>query len=280
MRSRPRWSKPAAKRDRGGVNTIWLIGCGNMAGAMLTRWLATGVDPARFTVIDPGLPDVSVRVLATVPDEAAPDMLMLGVKPQVLSDVAPGLAAGTRDTLLVSILAGTTTATLSALFPAARAVLRVMPNLPVALGKGVAALHGDLPEHDRERIAALMAPLGLVEWIDDEAMFDAVTALSGSGPALVYRFIDALAAAGVSLGLATDQAMRLARATVEGAAVTATTASEAVSVLADRVASKGGSTRAALDILDDREALVALISHAVAVACDRNGELAGLSARG
>ena len=260
------------------MRRIWLIGCGNMAGAMLSRWLATGLDPARVTVVDPGMPGAGVRVLATIPDEPAPDVLMLGVKPQMLGDVAPALATATQGTLLISILAGTTTATLGAAFPDARAVLRVMPNLPVAIGKGVAALHGQLSSADRDAATGLMAPLGLVEWIEDEALFDAITALSGSGPAFVYRFIDALAAGGISLGLDADQAMRLAMATVEGAAINAQGASEPVATLADRVASKGGSTRAALDVFDNDAVLAKLVTEALTAARDRNRELARISA--
>jgi pyrroline-5-carboxylate reductase len=256
--------------------TIWLIGCGNMAGAMLSRWLTTGLDPARVTVIDPALPDVGVRVLAALPQEPAPDMLMLGVKPQMLGDVAPGLQAATRGALLLSILAGTTTTTLRQTFPDARGVMRVMPNLPVAIGKGVVGLHGDLAVDDHNAVCALMAPLGLVEWIADEDLFDAVTALSGSGPAFLYRFVDALARGGAAIGLPADQAARLALATVEGAALTAATSTDSPATLADKVASKGGSTRAALDILDADGALATLVAATLAAAEARNRELAVL----
>jgi len=259
------------------VTRIWLIGCGNMAGAMLSRWLATGLDPARITVVDPGLPRLGVRVLSSVPDEPPPDLLMLGVKPQMLADVAPGLQAASSSAMLLSILAGTTTRTLRSLFPAARAVLRIMPNLPVAIGKGVVGLHGDLSRADRDAATALMDPLGLVEWIAEEAHFDAVTALSGSGPAFVYRYIDALAQGGAALGLPADQAARLARATVEGAAVLAAQSDTSPSALADRVASKGGSTRMGLDVLDRDYALVRLAAGALAAAEARNRELAAFS---
>jgi pyrroline-5-carboxylate reductase len=273
------WSRRAAKRETRGVSAIWLIGCGNMAGAMLSRWLATGLDPDRVTVIDPGIPDVGVRGVATLPDEPAPDMLMLGVKPQMLGTIAPGLQA-TNGALLVSILAGTTTATLTAMFPGARAVLRAMPNLPVAIGKGVVGLHGTLNDADRTAINALMAPLGLVEWIADEAQFDAVTALSGSGPAFVYRFIDALAQGGAALGLPTDQAARLALATVEGAALTAAASDATPADLAERVASKGGSTRMGLDVLDANKALSELVAATLASAAARNRELATFTKTG
>ncbi len=267
-----RWSRRVAKPE-----SIWLIGCGNMAGAMLSRWLETGLDPATVTVVDPALPIRPVRVVATLPDEPAPDVLMLGVKPQMLADVAGALSRATLQTLVLSILAGTTTQTLQSLFPQARSVLRVMPNLPVAVGKGAVGLYGAPEPADRELVSALMAPLGLVEWIEDESLFDAVTALSGSSPAFLYRFIDALAAGGENLGLPADQAARLALATVEGAATVAALSGLPPATLAERVASKGGSTRAGLDVLDAGEALNTLVAETLAAAQKRNAELAKLS---
>ncbi len=256
------------------MNTLWLIGCGNMAGAMLSRWLEVGMDPARVTVIDPVATRSDVRVLRMVPDEPPPTMLMLGVKPQMLGDVAPGLQAATNGVMLLSILAGTTTTRLTETFPSARAVLRVMPNLPVAIGKGVVGLHGALDDADRAAADTLMAPLGLVEWIANEAHFDAVTALSGSGPAFAYRFIDALAQGGAAMGLPADQAARLALATVEGAALLAAGSDVSSAELADRVASKGGSTRKGLDVFDADDALFALTTAALKAAEQRNRELA------
>ncbi len=256
------------------MNTLWLIGCGNMAGAMLSRWLDVGMDPARVTVISPRTTRSDVRVLRTVPDEAPPTMLMLGVKPQMLGDVAPGLQAASKDALLLSILAGTTIASLKNLFPAARGVARIMPNLPVAIGKGAVALHVDASVDDHNAVMNLMAPLGLVEWIADEAHFDAVTALSGSGPAFVYRFIDALAQGGVAIGLPVDQAARLAIATVEGAGVLAAGSVLSPADLAERVAGKGGSTRNGLDVFDKDAALIRLATVALKASEARNCELA------
>ena len=262
------------------MNSLWIIGCGNMAGAMLSRWLGAGMDAARVTVIDPAATRDDVRVLRSLPDEPAPTMLMLGIKPQMLGDVAPGLQAATDGAMLVSILAGTTTATLAQAFSKARAILRVMPNLPVAIGKGVVGLYGALADDDRTAANTLMAPLGLVEWIADEAHFDAVTALSGSGPAFVYRFIDALAQGGISTGLPADQAARLALATVEGAGLLAAGSDVSPADLADRVASKGGSTRTGLDVLDAGDALVQLLHKALAAAETRNREMAALTHSG
>ncbi len=259
--------------DSGLTAPFWLVGCGAMAGAMLSRWLATGMDAALVTVIDPALPDFpGVRVLAEMPKESPPAQLMLGIKPQMLDEVVPRVApfVGAHTTLL-SILAGKRHATLSQAFPAARQVVRVMPNLPVAIGEGAVALHA--PGADHAAISALMAPLGLVEWIDDEGLFDAVTALSGSGPAFLYRFAEALTAGGAALGLAPDVADRLARATVAGAASLARASTAPLGTLADRVASRGGSTRVGLDVLDHDDALKALATRALKAAAERNREL-------
>lgn len=257
-------------------DAFWLLGCGNMAGAMLSRWLETGMDAARVTVIDPALPAFAgVRTLAELPLETPPAMLLLGVKPQMLRDVAPTLtrAIGPGTTLL-SILAGMTHASLASRFPQAAQIVRVMPNLPVRIGKGAVALYA--PGADRAPLDALFTPLGLVEWIDDESQFDAVTALSGSGPAFVYRFAEALAAGGAALGLEAAQADRLARATVEGAALLAASSPEPLGTLADRVASKGGSTRVGLDVFDADHALAGLVVAALKATQLRNSELSKL----
>jgi pyrroline-5-carboxylate reductase len=263
---------------------LWLIGAGNMGGAMLRGWLGAGLDPAQVVVIDPGaagLPEGVAAFAAPPPDGAAPATVVLAVKPQLIDAVAPALAPILEaETLLVSILAGVEIASLRARFPAPRGVLRVMPNTPVAVGKGVMALHGDgIDESATARAAELMAPLGLVEWIADESLFDAVTAVSGCGPAFVFRFIEALAEAGAALGLPADQAARLALATVEGSALLAAAASEPPATLADRVASPGGSTREGLNVLDEGGALKALLRKTLEAAARRNAELAA-AARG
>lgn len=273
----------AAAADDGIAGPIWLVGCGAMAGAMLHRWLATGLDPARVTVIRrSGAPVAEgVRVLQAPPlGEPAPALAMLGVKPQMLDAVAPALApALDAGTLLVSILAGVEIASLRQRFRAPRGLLRAMPNTPVALGQGVVALAGEgLDPAQRAGAAALMRPLGLVEWVD-EAAFDLVTALAGSGPAFLFRFIDALAEAGMDAGLEAAQAQRFALATVAGAGALAATGRESPRALADRVASPGGSTRAGLDVLDAPDALVPLIGSTLTAAIARNRALAA-AARG
>jgi len=257
--------------------TLWLIGCGNMAGAMLRRWIAAGTVRGENVFVlnrrEQGLP-AGVRQGRGLPDGALPDAVMLGVKPQQIDDVAGQMAERIAGVpLLVSILAGVDEAALAARFDAG-AIVRAMPNLPVEIGKGVVALHSDGARADaRAAVEALMAPLGLVEWVD-AARFDAVAALAGSGPAFVYRFIDALAAAGAEIGLPAEQALRLALATVEGGALLAVQSADAPATLADRVASPGGSTREGLNVLDKDEALRRLLIETLAASVRRNGEMA------
>lgn len=254
---------------------VWLIGCGNMGGAMLRRWVASGEDPGRFTVVTrtPASVPAGVRALHALPAGETPHTILLSVKPQQLDDVA-ALLAGVRPVILLSILAGVDEPALARRVGAG-AIVRAMPNLPVEIGKGVVALHtASIDPGVRLVVEALARPLGLVEWIDEVTLFDAVTALAGSGPGFTYRWIDALAAGGTALGLPADQALRLALATVEGSAMLAAAAAEPPSVLADRVASPGGSTRQGLNILDRNGALAALVGETLAAAERRNAEMA------
>ena len=257
---------------------LWLIGCGNMAGAMLARWLECGMDPRQVTVVRPsGRPaGEGVRVVAELPEDEVPAIVLLGVKPQKLGEVAPRLApALDAGTILVSILAGVELATLRARFPAPRAIVRAMPNIPVRLGKGVVDLHADaIEEPAREAVTALMAPLGLAEWFDEEAAFALAGHLTGAGPALVYRFIDGLAAAAARLGLPDDRALRLATAMVEGAGALAAGAPDCPAKLARRVASPGGTTEAGLQVLDAEEALARLLLETLDASRRRGIELA------
>lgn len=254
-----------------------ILGCGNMGGAMLEGWLRHGADPALFTVVDPHLAAAppGVRLLRAVPAGERFATVLLGVKPQALDTVAPVLAPVVGpDCLLLSILAGVELASLAARFPGAGGIVRVMPNLSVAIGKspiGLAA--GPLDDGARARVAELMAPLGSAEWLD-EGLMDAVTALAGSGPAFVYRFIDALAAAGAELGLAPDQARRLATAMIDGAGALAASTPLPPDELARRVTSPGGTTAAGLAVLDADGALARLLATTLRAARDRGAEMA------
>jgi pyrroline-5-carboxylate reductase len=264
------------------AGTIWLVGCGNMGGAMLRGWLTCGIDPSLITVVDPVLSSVpaGVRLFSVLQAETAPpDTVLLAVKPQMLRDVAQDLAPLLgEETLLLSILAGVEADTIRAVLPAPRAVVRVMPNMPAAIGQGMTVLFGDGCNADeRHRAEALMQPLGQCEWIEEERLFHAVTALSGSGPAFVFRFIDALAQAGAAHGLTGDQAARLALGTVLGSAQLAAASDETPAMLTERVASPGGTTRAGLDIMDTEDALVTLIQNVIDAAAGRSAELSELA---
>lgn len=259
---------------------LFMVGCGNMAGQMLARWLACGLDPARVTVLRPSGRPVAdgVQVITTYPASLpAQATVLLGMKPYQLDDVAASLAPlCTADTRIVSILAGTPVADLRQRFPAAPDIIRAMPNLPVALGQGVTGLYADdeVSQAARAAIDALIKPLGAAEWIEDEGQFNALTALSGCGPAFLFRFIDAFARAGEAIGLSADQAARMALATVKGSASLAAQAHESPAVLADRVASPGGMTREGLNVLDADERLLTLLIDTLTATRDRGEEIA------
>ena len=261
---------------------LWLVGCGAMAGAMLGRWLEAGaVAVGDVNVVNRGDRDLpgGVRQARTLPDGPPPDVVLLGMKPFQIDEVAAAHGAKLAGAgALVSILAGVEEAALAPRFAGAP-IVRAMPNLPVRLGKGVVALHSARADAGvRATIEALMQPLGLVEWIEAQA-FDVVTALAGSGPGFLYRFIDALAAGGVGLGLPADQAQRLAIATVEGAGLLAAASDASPAELAERVASPRGSTREGLKMLDADDALDRLVAATLAAATRRNREMAA-EARG
>jgi pyrroline-5-carboxylate reductase len=260
------------------LDQILLVGCGNMGGAMLAGWLAGGMEPSRFTVVDPVLASTpaGVTLLREPPADRAFDAMLIGVKPQLLGEVAPAVAAlAGRRTMVLSILAGVELATLAACFPQAAGFVRIMPNLAAAIGKSPVALFAQgLDEARRSDVAALMAPLGTPEWLAEERLFDLVTALAGSGPAFLYRFIDALAGGAAGLGLDSAQAQRLALATVEGAALLAAASPHSPGELARRVASPGGTTQAGLDVLDAGDALAGLVMATLEAAAERSAEMA------
>ncbi|MBW8752795.1 MAG: pyrroline-5-carboxylate reductase [Sphingomonadales bacterium] len=260
------------------LETVLLVGCGNMGGAMLAGWLAGGLAASRFTVVDPVLAEAprGVTLLRELPKGAAFDAILLGVKPQLLGELAPAVAPfAQRGTIVLSILAGVELATLAARFPDTGGLVRIMPNLAAAIGKSPVALAArGLGDARKAEVTALMAPLGTSEWLASEDLFDLVTALAGSGPAFVYRFIDALAAGAAALGLDPDQAQRLALATAEGASLLAAASPHSPGELARRVASPGGTTQAGLDVLDEAGALARLIEATLRAARDRSAEMA------
>lgn len=248
-----------------------------MGSAMLAGWIAAGVDPARFTVIDPfakNLP-AGVRHVALAADLAERfDTVLLGIKPQLLVDLAPAISECLgRDATVISILAGIESDRLQAHFPGHK-VLRVMPNLAAAIGKSAIGLwSSDMSVEDKAAVNAWLAPLGAPVWLSSEGQMNAVTALAGSGPAFVYRFIDALAAGGIELGLEPELAAQLAVSMVEGASLLAARASDSPANLAAKVTSPGGTTAAGLCVLDKSPGLTQLIADTLRAARDRGTEL-------
>ncbi len=263
-------------------NHLLIIGCGNMGGAMLAGWLAAGADPARFAILDPALeaaPD-GVALFRSVDDVAGThDAVLLGFKPQQLASLAPGLQSLTGEGVTVfSLLAGLTLAQLDLAFPGAAAHVRVMPNLAARINKSpVILLESGLHAQARASAFALFDQLGTAAWLEDESKFDLVTALAGSGPGFVYRFIDALAAAAQELGLGAEQATSLATAMVDGAASLAAQADISPGELADRVASPGGMTREGMNVLDADRALIDLLTTTLEATARRGAELSAAS---
>lgn len=260
------------------INQLLIIGCGNMGGAMLAGWLQAGLDPARFAVLDPALPEAPegvalYRDAADVP--GTHDAVMLGFKPQQLRALGPGLQALTGEGVTVcSLLAGITRAQLAAAFPGAGSHVRVMPNLAARINKSPVILcESGLGEGGRGDIFALFDSLGTAIWLEDEARFDLVTALAGSGPGFVYRFIDALAGAAVELGLEREVAEQLALVTVDGASALAAASDVGPGALADRVASPGGMTREGLNVLDEGAALHRLLTQTLRATADKGAAL-------
>lgn len=256
---------------------ILFFGFGTMASAMLDGWLASGLRRGQFVVYNPRPKSVPEDVVFTtaLPDDTF-DAVVLGVKPQKLAEVAAELEPMLGpETVLVSILAGVELKGLAARFPRVGGIVRLMPNLAVTLRKSPNALVArGLDEKRRAAVTDLAARLGSAEWLAEEAQFDLVTALAGSGPGFVYRFIDALASGAAELGLDPAQAQRLAVQMVEGAAALAAASEHSPAELAKRVASPGGMTQKGLDVLDEGDALPTLLTRCLAATRDRGREMA------
>lgn len=254
----------------------WLVGCGNMAGAMVQGWRKAGVDCSSVTAIRPsGAPVEGICTVSELPDGQSPRFVMLGVKPQKLDEVVPRLAPLVgAETMLVSLLAGVSAATLRNRFPQARAIIRAMPNLPVAERQGVTALYVEDDDQEAMRcVESLMAELGLAPICRDEAAFSAIGAVAGSGPAYVARFAAALAEGGAGLGLDADLARAVAIQTLVGTAAM-TASGETTAEIARRVASPNGTTEQGLAVLDASNGLQRLVDAMLAAAIARGQQLA------
>jgi len=261
---------------------ILLAGAGKMGSAMLTGWLAQGVAANKLAVIDPA-PSADITKLAAQglrinPESSAlsgVDALVLAVKPQMFADAAPQLRTHVGpETLVLSIMAGVPSAKLAQ--ACGGKVVRAMPNTPAAIGRGATVAVADKSVGDTQRAIAdaLLRATGLVEWIEDETLMDAVTAVSGSGPAYVFLLAEELARAGVAAGLPPELATRLARETVAGAGELLHRSELSSETLRKNVTSPGGTTAAALDVLMGANGFQPLLTRAVAAAAKRSKELA------
>jgi pyrroline-5-carboxylate reductase len=263
---------------------VLLFGAGNMGGAMLRGWLALGLPPQKVAIVDPA-PREDIAALAEqgvrfnpAPGAFAPVVVLLAVKPQMFDGIAAGMARHLPPgAVLVSVLAGTTMAQLEGACPSGQPVLRVMPNTPAAIGQGMSVLFANRHVSDTQKATAqaLMAAIGDTAWIDDEALMDAVTAVSGSGPAYVFYLAECLAEAGVKAGLPRALADQLARQTVSGAGSLITETGTDPAELRRNVTSPNGTTAAALAVLMAEQGLAPLLADAVAEAKRRSRELAG-----
>lgn len=265
---------------------ILLIGAGKMGGAMMEGWLGHGLSGDQVVVIDPHPPEeiaavISAHGVATGIGACAGrsfDAIMLAVKPQMMADVLPTVVpfAG-ENTCIISVAAGWTIPNFEEHFGADAAIVRIMPNTPAAIGRGmlVSCPNANVTQAHRTLCDALTAANGVTAWIDDEGLMDAVTAVSGSGPAYVFHLAEALAQAGEAAGLPADLAALLARQTVSGAGELLNQSDLPPSTLRENVTSKGGTTAAALAVLMAEPGLTDLMTKAVAAAKKRGEELGG-----
>jgi pyrroline-5-carboxylate reductase len=257
-----------------------LLGCGKMGSAMLVGWLGRGLSPSAVWVQDPAPSDwvkeQGVHVNAALPD--APAVVLVAVKPQMMAEALPTLAAmGNGETLFLSVAAGTSIATYETMLGADTPIIRAMPNTPAAVGQGITAIIGNARASAAQLDLAegLLTAIGQVVRLQDESQMDAVTGVSGSGPAYVFHMIEALAAAGTAQGLAPDLAMQLAKATVAGAGALAMQVGDSPEQLRINVTSPNGTTQAGLEVLmNPNTGLSPLMDATVRAATDRSKELA------
>jgi pyrroline-5-carboxylate reductase len=256
-----------------------------MGGALLKGWMDGGVKPGQIAVVEPDAAQrsqiqkqfgVAVHAgAAEIPARFRPGAVVLAVKPQAMAEALPPYGRfAKQDAVFLSIAAGKTIAAIKGLLGGG-AVVRAMPNLPAAVGRGITVACADpsVPARQRDQCQALLAGMGEVAWVEDEGLMDAVTAVSGSGPAYVFLLVECLAEAGVAAGLEPELAMRLARATVAGSGELLHRSNEPAAALRDSVTSKGGTTAAALAVLMGTGGLGPLLKKAVAAAAARSREL-------
>ncbi len=265
--------------------TLVLVGAGNMGGAMLKGWLKSSIDPKKIVVLDPSpFPEIknliqnrNVRWNPPIAAIANTEVVLIAVKPQAMEDVLPPLIPlGASKPLIISVAAGKTIASFERHFGKNAAIIRTIPNTPAAVGRGITAMapNTNVTPAKLQLARALLSAIGEVVTVADEAMIDAATAVSGSGPAYVFYLTECLAAAGEKSGLPAPLAMQLARATVAGAGELMRLSQEAPATLRENVTSAKGTTHAALQILMAENGMQPLFNRAIAEATKRSRELA------
>jgi pyrroline-5-carboxylate reductase len=264
--------------------TLVLVGAGKMGSAMLDGWLARGLDPKKIIVIEPQ-PVKALKALARRGVKLNPkdkvgvaSAIVIAVKPQSAPEAVPPLARYIdKTTLVLSIMAGRTIGFLEKSLPTGTAIVRAMPNTPAAIGRGisVAVPNAKISMRQRKQASDLLAAIGKVEWVGDETLMDAVTALSGSGPAYIFLLAECMARAGVAAGLPKELATRLARETVAGSAELLHRSDLDAATLRQNVTSPGGTTAAALEVLMGPGGFDQLLTQAIAAATRRSRDLAG-----
>lgn len=269
-------------------NPILLIGCGKMGSAMLSGWLDQGIDQQAMLIVDPYLegiknsfPELSKNQLhetiATLPKKITPSFVIMAVKPQMMDQALGELKSRELSSaVILSVAAGKTIFSFADQLGKEQAIIRAMPNTPAAIGKGITVCCANelVSQNHKEVCTKLLETVGAVEWIDDETLMDSVTALSGSGPAYVFYLVEAMAAAGESIGLPGELSKKLARQTVSGAGALLDVSDEKASKLRENVTSPGGTTAAALDVLMSDEGLAKILRRAMIEAKNRSKELA------
>lgn len=261
--------------DRVNSSGLLLLGCGRMGGALLQGWLARGLRPDAVTIRDPQASDLPQGVSLNGPLPAAPAVLIVAVKPQMMETALADLPVFGAGTLVLSVAAGVPIARFQARFPDAP-VIRAMPNTPAAIGQGITALVGNARAGEAEIALAetLLQAVGRTVRLEAEAQLDAVTGLSGSGPAYVFYLIESLTAAGVAEGLSPDLSLQLARATVAGAGALAMASDTPPATLRENVTSPNGTTHAGLlHLMDPETGLEPLVLRTVRAAAERSREL-------
>ncbi|MEQ8286644.1 pyrroline-5-carboxylate reductase [Thalassospira sp.] len=271
------------------MNTrLLLVGCGKMGSAMLEGWLAQGLEAGNVYIVEQAETAEKLQTsygingvadIKDVPQDFIPQVVLFAVKPQVLPDVIANYKSLVRaETVFLSVAAGKTINFFASNLGEMARIVRAMPNTPAAVSRGMTVMcpTDNVSIAQRDMCETLLKTVGLVSWVEDENLMDAVTALSGSGPAYIFHLVEAMAQAGETAGLPADQAMLLARQTVVGAGFLLDASEDTAATLRQNVTSPGGTTAAALDVLmDQKSGLPELMTRAVEAARKRSVELAG-----